>query len=299
MRFHHTARYRSPRSSTQLALARLASAQRACFIRTGSADALHRLRVALRRSRSCPDLCSHTVRLFLRRTARATNHLRDLDTLIARIKAEAHAGNTASSTNLRPLLRAITARRNAECAAVTQLLSTPAHIRQWTAWIRSIIAHPEIPPPPQGSVPSTVASKPQGSVPSTVASKPQGSVPSTAGLSQKRAQLHAAARRVRRKPTNRAIHKLRISVKRLRYSLETLPTATPSDLHRLKQLQDLLGAHQDTVVHRRILKSLSATLASPSPEDQPIRHAIRTLRRDLKASKQALRRRILLATSKL
>ena len=67
-----------------------------------------------------------------------------------------------------------------------------------------------------------------------------------------------AGRRARRDPKDEALHRLRIRLKRVRYTVEFLSHGLPGDwrhyLKRLKQLQDLLGDLQDAVVASNLLR---------------------------------------------
>jgi len=83
------------------------------------------------------------------------------------------------------------------------------------------------------------------------------------------------ARKLDRKKTARAAHRLRIAGKRLRYLLELFRDLYPPHsleplLRDLKRLQDLLGDHQDAVVQQRRL----AELASELGEDAAARRAV-------------------------
>jgi CHAD domain-containing protein len=73
--------------------------------------------------------------------------------------------------------------------------------------------------------------------------------------------MRKAARRVAREPGATAMHKLRIAGKRVRYAAEL--AALPKDrrgqafIRAAKDLQDVLGAHQDAVVAEERIRAIA------------------------------------------
>lgn len=73
-----------------------------------------------------------------------------------------------------------------------------------------------------------------------------------------RKRLRKAYRSLGAAPGNDDLHSLRIKVKRARYSTELAARTRRQDLQRaLKDLQDVIGTHQDSVVAERRVRSLA------------------------------------------
>jgi CHAD domain-containing protein len=74
-------------------------------------------------------------------------------------------------------------------------------------------------------------------------------------------RLQRAWTRAREYDDNRAWHKLRIAVKDLRYSLDTLSAGDVSSAQELcKTLQDALGQWHDTIIHKALLNEIDVEL---------------------------------------
>jgi CHAD domain-containing protein len=84
-------------------------------------------------------------------------------------------------------------------------------------------------------------------------------------------EFRRLSKRARFKPdsSNAALHKGRIRVKRARYAAELAADARGKKAAKFissaKDLQDLLGEHQDAVVARRRVRELSHTSKRPDP----------------------------------
>ena len=74
-------------------------------------------------------------------------------------------------------------------------------------------------------------------------------------------------RRFEDHPSTETVHRLRVRVKRLRYTLESLQAVGGKRvcraLERLETLQDLLGAHHDAVTQSAWLRSYAETTDLP------------------------------------
>jgi CHAD domain-containing protein len=95
--------------------------------------------------------------------------------------------------------------------------------------------------------------------------------------------VRRAGRRLSPESPPAEFHRLRVRVKRLRYALETLRGLGGKPvrrvLARLEELQDLLGAAQDAVVHVAWLHGYSARPASPAASLLPVGALIQALAR--------------------
>ncbi|MEE4193324.1 MAG: CHAD domain-containing protein [Halieaceae bacterium] len=77
----------------------------------------------------------------------------------------------------------------------------------------------------------------------------------------------------------RAWHKLRIAIKDLRYSLDSLSqTEVDEPIELCKRLQDLLGSWHDSIIHRDLLKRVDADLAQ---DEKAAKDAVAELDTDL------------------
>lgn len=212
---------------------------------------LHDFRVGLRRSRT---LLRRLPGLFP--AARLRPHLDDLawlgrETTITR-DADVHAlvfpdyaaalPEPALAAALTPVWARVQEQRQAAHERLTALLDSARFKRRWAAWQRFLQR-----PAPRAS------------------RQPRGPQPLRAVSAQ---ALRKAARRVRRNGGRiasdspaQAYHNLRKDCKRLRYLIDAFGDviggkALRRATRRLKELQDLLGEHQDLDVHRAALLSL-------------------------------------------
>ncbi len=77
----------------------------------------------------------------------------------------------------------------------------------------------------------------------------------------------------------RAWHKLRIAIKDLRYSLDSLSqTEVDEPIELCKRLQDLLGTWHDSIIHRKLLRLVDNDLAI---DEKAAREALAELQTDL------------------
>jgi CHAD domain-containing protein len=207
-----------------------------------SEDALHQFRVILRRLRS---LLRHDtgrkvrkLRCQLGKLARTTNAARDWDTLVGRAHASLGA---AEFSRVQPLLEA----RRAEChMPVLDLLRS----ERW--------------PKARRALKKTI--KAQGDALAV-------DLRSDAGLRRVQRRASRAWRAVQDVATDRAWHKLRITIKDLRYRLKALPAdhRTPSIVSLLalsKRVQESLGVWHDSVVH---VQRVQALCDAPEVQNQP------------------------------
>jgi len=195
---------------------------------------LHRLRVTLRRVRSAlretPAGNKGGLRRELGTLARATNSARDWDTLVA------SAHDQLEPEQLRALLPLLEERRERGRAQVYRMFHSP----RWLAALKALDC---------GLTPTHSETDSQA----IAAGQPENKLQSTA----------AAGRKALARDDDKSWHKLRIAIKELRYTLDTLPhgpgeTSMARLLDECKSLQTLLGDWHDTVVHRHLLDELAA-----------------------------------------
>jgi CHAD domain-containing protein len=204
----------------------------------GDAEDLHKFRVATRRSRaviratkpllgeSLSDLGAE-----LKWLASVLGPVRDLDVLIERLRATAetldHDSDAASA-----IVASLEEERRNRYDALRQALDDDRYL----ALLDSFAA---------------VAALPDLGAPDAL--RPLAAKPLR--------KLRKAAGKLSEEPTDEELHKLRIRAKRARYAAE-LVTDGRRHLNRyvdsLKQLQDVLGEHQDAVVAERQVRGLAA-----------------------------------------
>ena len=92
-------------------------------------------------------------------------------------------------------------------------------------------------------------------------------------------RVNQAWERARERGDNHSWHKLRIAIKDLRYSLDTLSQASVDEPVELcKQLQDRLGIWHDSIIHRELLQVVDRELG---PDEKSARDAAAELDTDL------------------
>ncbi len=199
-----------------------------------SEEHLHQLRVTLRRMRSVLRKVALDEARELRRglgaLARASNSARDWDTLVA------SAQDQLEPEPLRALLPLLEECRQGARAQVYRML----HSHQWRAALARWDDLADI---------TEVAVRCQA-----IATRELDSILQ---------RVHAAGRKAMLRDDASRWHKLRIAIKELRYTLDSLPhdagePLTARLLDECKSLQTLLGDWHDTVVHRQLLDELSA-----------------------------------------
>lgn len=231
--------------------------------RTGDVEALHDMRVAIRRQRSllralAPWLRRKTVRQLrggLRDAGAALGNVRDLDVLIQAAEQYAAQQGRGRTAALQPLLIAWTQERAAARTGLFAFLDDPAWARlrvQYQAFLEAPRAK-DVPRAPgkDGHVVHT---------PHQVAHVLPAAVWSHySALRAYEGELAAGS--------FETLHRLRVEAKHLRYLLEVFKTAldpTPRDaVQALTALQDHLGAMNDAhVAAGRVRSFLEATAAA-------------------------------------
>ncbi|MBP6683348.1 MAG: CHAD domain-containing protein [Halioglobus sp.] len=199
-----------------------------------SEEDLHQLRVTLRRMRSVLRKVALDEARALRRElgdlARATNGARDWDTLVA------NAQDQFGPEPLRALLPLLEECRQSARAQVYRTLRS----HQWRAALARWEDLADITEMAVGC--HAIATRELDSI---------------------LQRVNAASRKAMLRDDPRRWHKLRIAIKELRYTLDSLPhdagePLTARLLDECKSLQTLLGDWHDTVVHRQLLDELGA-----------------------------------------
>ena len=192
----------------------------------GDAEDVHKFRVATRRSRAViratkPLLGDtlNTLNAELKWLAGVLGPVRDLDVLIERLRATSETlGEDSERANA--IVASLVEERRHLYDALRQALDD----ERYRALRESFAA--------------AIASLPAIDAPRPLAAKPLR-------------KLRKAARKLSDEPTDEELHKLRIRGKRARYAAELLPDGgkrVKRYLDALKELQDVLGEHQDAVV---------------------------------------------------
>jgi exopolyphosphatase/guanosine-5'-triphosphate,3'-diphosphate pyrophosphatase len=196
------------------------------------ADAVHDLRVALRRCRSMADglitLDSHADWRAMRKAAgrlfQPLGDLRDLQVASAWLRQLAPADDPVR-------VRMLDLFASREKDAVTEAAKALQHFdrKQWKQWTRQLPARARR-IPPEGRALRHVAL-------------------------ERWTEAHALHLRATRTRSQAALHRLRIGVKKFRYSMENfLPTLHQEIGAELKRVQDLLGEVHDLDVLRPLLR---------------------------------------------
>ena len=195
-------------------------------------EELHQLRVNLRRIRSALESLStkkaRRLRRDLGKLARATNSARDWDTLVACARSELTAGQFGE---LEPRLGA---RQAAARDEVYQLLGS----RQWRTVVKRWQEYAKKADFERRPRPDT-----------------------RQGLEKVVKRSDHAIRKALAKDDDKHWHRLRIAIKKLRYTLESMRgigqgSGAGQIVARCKRLQTELGDWHDTVVHQQLLDEL-------------------------------------------
>lgn len=205
-------------------------------------DALHDLRVAIRRTRAGIALFRNVLparvdglRRELAWLGGLLGDVRDLDVLIARLQSDPH--NPA----LENLTAELERHRDVARMRLARAMATKRFERLCTTMIQVLRRSP--PRRPEAAVPAVEAAP--------------------AMLEHAHARLVAAGESLGPTPSDEALHHLRIRVKRLRYALEFFAPIygkrAKALIARTVEAQDALGAHQDAVVAARTLERLAVT----------------------------------------
>jgi CHAD domain-containing protein len=199
--------------------------------------AIRRLRAALRTGRKLVDpTWAASLRVDLAQLGRVTGRVRDLDVLLERLECELALGDSTDLSGGEALLTDLTAERQALQAKLVAVLDGPDYLR--------LLGELEAPIRPAAR-------------------------PAKRGLAELAAQeLHGLVDDVRElgsSPDDTDLHRLRITVKRVRYAFELAGAPTRRRTARVieaaRGLQDLLGEYQDTVAAERHLREASRRCA--------------------------------------
>jgi len=218
------------------------------------AEALHDLRVALRRGRTVLSQfdgvlgvdAAAELRRELARLARATGPVRDLDVYLAQLADHVVAVPTALRSPVEPLQAFARRRREVARAALREVLDSHRTKAALTAWQRLV----------QGP----------GSGPGHSACAEAAAAAGTR-VARRYAKVMAHRERLQHETSPQRLHALRKSAKKLRYLLELVAGVQPSAdadklIDRLKRLQDALGRQHDLHVHGEITLQLAEELAA-------------------------------------
>lgn len=198
-------------------------------------ESLHDMRVAVRRSRALlragrPLYANDVSSLADELTwiGEKLGAVRDLDVLLGRLRTEADALDSDDRLTARSLLRTLERRRT---GARTALLRALTSERYFTLLDR-------------------LAQEIDGL-------EPSGTDATLEGIAEKELKkLSKAVRAVPDEPADDELHSLRKRGKRVRYAYEL--AGDDAVVKRAKDLQDVLGEHQDSVVAERTLRGLAA-----------------------------------------
>jgi CHAD domain-containing protein len=202
-------------------------------VRVGSdPEDLHRLRVAVRRSRAAlrqarallGDEQGRALRDELRWLGRALGPARDLDVLLARLRNELAEFDGPDAVSAQKIVARLEAERQSQQAKLSETLDSPRYAELLAALEQLVSALPV----------------------------------ATSDVSLKRVakrefrKLERQVKALGAAPSNDELHRTRIQAKRLRYATELAAQQLGKDGKRVvtaaKALQDVVGAHQDAVV---------------------------------------------------
>src|SRR5207248_8313786 len=195
----------------------------------GDAEDLHKFRVATRRSRAViratKPLLGESLRTLgteLKWLAGVLGPVRDLDVLIERLRETGETlGDDSEGANA--IIACLEEERRQRYDALRAALDDERYLALLDSFAATIASLPDL-------------DAPDGLRP--LAAKPLR-------------KLRKAARKLSDEPADEELHKLRIRAKRARYAAELVPGGgkrVKRYLDALKELQDVLGEHQDTVV---------------------------------------------------
>jgi CHAD domain-containing protein len=219
--------------------------------RCGEVEGVHRFRVGTRRLRAALRLLGSF--LPAKEAARATRSLqwlgqaigqvRDLDVLKLAVSTESRGLDPELRVALRPLHRAIAERRASALALMIRALNSPRYRDALLLFDGLTVAEAH------ARAAATIGER----APELV--RPVWSA------------VVRARRRLDAEESAENYHRLRVSVKRLRYTLESLQTLGAKRVRRtieqLVAVQDVLGAHQDAVTQIAWLRAYADGAAVP------------------------------------
>jgi CHAD domain-containing protein len=204
----------------------------------GDAEDLHKFRVATRRSRA---VIRATKPLFgeslsalnaeLKWLAAVLGPVRDLDVLIERLRATAETLG-ADSAGANAIVASLVDERGHRYDALRQALDDDRYLALLDSFAATIASLPDV-------------------------DAPDGLRPLAARPLRK---LRKVARKLSDEPADEELHKLRIRAKRARYAVELVDDGgkrVKRYLDALKELQDVLGEHQDAVIAEQHVRELA------------------------------------------
>jgi len=211
-------------------------------------EQLHDMRVATRRMRAAIALFGNALPVRMGRlrdelgwVASALGAVRDLDVQLEQLAAWEAADGGLDREALGTLADMLSAHRELARANLLQALDSPRHDRLVAAFTAAVQHGPLRRSPTSRAAAATEA---------------------PALIEERYRKVRRGGRRIG--PTSTAVeyHRLRIKTKRLRYALQFFAPiygeAARTLIHRTIDLQDLLGAHQDSVVAVVRLRTLVA-----------------------------------------
>jgi CHAD domain-containing protein len=203
----------------------------------GDDEDVHKLRVALRRSRAYLRVArplldtdwSEELRDELGWAGRELGAVRDLDVMLAGLRGQLETLDEEDRAAFRPLLRRLTAQRTRARAKLSKILDDRRYL-------------------------AAVAALGEGAV----SPRPSGSKEPLDVLARHEVRkLLKRAAKVGGKESDAEMHALRIRAKRARYAAELLEGKSSARfVEQAKELQDLLGGYQDAVVAEERLRRL-------------------------------------------
>jgi len=223
-------------------------------------EALHDVRVALRRSRGALRqgkgvLPKHLVACFapeLAHLQRTTGPVRDLDVLLAALDARVEADPDGG---LAPLRAVVADRLAQERAALIDTLRSPRTVALLDDWRETLVALSD----------ATTAREADewGRWPKRAASDARAVVQER--IDAQRERLLEQGRAIDDDSSAEAVHEVRKQGKELRYIVELFAdqvpeTATPEAAKAMRSLQNLLGRHHDLAVQQAMVRELSDAL---------------------------------------
>lgn len=216
--------------------------------RSGSdPEQLHGMRTAVRRFRAILGAARamfapgwlESLRSELDWLGKVLGDVRDLDVLREHFRSELAALRSARAATSQTLLHGIDVRRARAQGRMRAALDSPRYARLLRR-LESAVRHPRV-----------VAA--------------DLSLPDVAAGQFKK--LRKAVRSLPDNPSSRALHAVRIKVKRARYAAELAEAAVgrPAKrfVKRAKEVQDILGVHQDAVVAEKRLRALLGDARRP------------------------------------
>jgi CHAD domain-containing protein len=199
-------------------------------------ESLHDMRVAVRRARALfhtarPVIGGDTgqVETGLQELGRVLGDVRDLDVLIERFRADAEELEDDVREDFRPVIASLTRKRLAARRQLLHALDSDPYLR-----LLDDLEHAarELVPSGDGSTLADLVDRQAG-------------------------KLRKIAKSLPNAPSDSELHALRKAGKRTRYAAELAGNLTL--VKRAKELQDVLGEHQDAVVAGERLREIAAT----------------------------------------